>query len=523
MLEGSSAGNLPSTRLAFACTGKDGDNTTVQPLFGLFIGSADDIVFNRGVTDGVITGKADEVSVLSTATGDKLLVVGVGDRSKLTPQGLRMAAGTACGWMRVHPKVSNQVAIYLYGDHPFAHCARLIMEGWELRNQTVQRSPKLAAKETKISAVPIFVGGQDDITREESDLGALTAHFAHWVRDVGNLRGSEGTPLVLATRAYDFLGDLSGVTTTVLDPDFYEGRHTLNNRRFGAFLSVANGAKNPPHGILAVHRCGKKGAKILKIIGKGVTYDTGGFNRKPDIAMNDMYMDMMGMANATALFKLLVLLVGQYCDIILMANCTENYDGTLPSDIVTTRGEEGVEINHSDAEGRLVLGDGIDYGVETFHPNVILDLATLTGAAAAALGGRTALFSTAGESSELSGLEHLLPLVRAVDPSGFTMWPMPMPWNQAELIGSPECDGVNTDNSKVYGCGTAALYLAQRLANANRLYQGNTVLIHADIAGAARRVGKPKGWQVAGASPDAFLGLAWGLPGLIKNGRLFRR
>lgn len=524
MMSGDTAGqpSLPNTHLAFACTVKDGDNTLVQPLFGLFIGSADDGVFNRGVMDGVITGKADEVSVFSAAIGDKLLVVGVGDRAALTPQGLRMAAGTACGWMRVHPKVTNDVGIYLYGDHPFDHCARLIMEGWELRNHSVQRSPKLAAKEIKLSAVPVFVGGQDDITREESDLGALTAHMAHWVRDIGNLRGSEGTPQVLANRAADFLGDLSGVTATVLDPAFYGGDGVRNHRRFGAFLSVANGAKNPPHGILAEHRCGKKGAKTFMIIGKMVTYDTGGFNRKPDIHMNEMYMDMMGMANATALFKFLVLTVGQYCDIILMCNGTENYDGTLPSDIVTTRGGELIEINHTDAEGRLTLGDGIDYGVETFHPKVILDLATLTGAAVAALGGRAALFSSRGEPSEFVGLEYLLPLVRAIEPSGFGFWPMPMPWNQGDLLASPECDGVNTDNSKVYGCGTAARYLQLRLAHANAQYGGNTVSIHGDIAG-MMDVLKPKGWQVAGASPDPFIGLAWGLPGLIKSGRLFRR
>lgn len=518
MLVGDFSSSHHSVNVAFATIETDG---SVAPLYHLYIGGSDDNAFRQAVKDGIITGKSHEVNVV-TSGGGKLAIVNVGKRADLTPDDLRMAAGYACGWLRSHTKLPRDVGMFVSGEAIVQGHTQFLVEGWELRQDSIKRSREMRQAETDVTLHIVASSRKDgDGLGQQIDRGRLIAKYGRWVRRVGNLRASESPPRLLAEEIRKALHNLKGISFPcgrVLDEEFYEGKkggnkHPHNQRRFGSFLSVSVGSKERPHGVLAYYNCNRPGAKTVAIVGKGVAFDTGGLLRKPGAeAMNDMYMDDLGAEEATALFAFLAE-CGVPFNLVLMVNFTYNMDGTFPRDIITARNGMLIEINHTDAEGRLTLIDGNDYVVERFKPDYLIDIATLTGAAVAALGGRVAMFSSDPADQMMSAL------YQAIATSGIGFWPMPMPFTQADLLDSAEADLVNTDLKKVYGCGAAALFLALALVKTNQRCDTKTVLWHMDIAG-MMEVSKPKGYQLAGADPMSFIGLAYGLLALGQRHRL---
>ncbi|MBI4407734.1 MAG: hypothetical protein HY565_04530 [Candidatus Kerfeldbacteria bacterium] len=513
MIAGSSGSRLP-INVAFATTRADGK---VVPLYHLYTGGPDDGAFKRAVDDGIVTGKGHDINVVDSG-GSKLVIVNVGKQADLTSDDLRMAAGYACGWLRSHTKLPRQAGLFVSQAAIANGEVQLLVEGWELRNDSVKRNPKARQAETAVTLhIVANSRTKGDGLEQQVQRGQLIGKYARWVRHIGNLRASESPPHVLASDIRRLLVGLKGVSYpcgSVLNEAFYEGNdHPHNNRRFGSFLSVAVGSEERPHGVLAHYKCGRPGAKTVAIVGKGVAFDTGGLLRKPGPeAMNDMFLDDLGAEEATALFAFLAE-CGAPFNLVLMVNFTYNMDGTFPRDIITARNGMLIEVNHTDAEGRLTLIDGNDFVVERFKPDFVIDIATLTGAAMTALGGRVAMFSSDKADQPMSALYD------AITKSGIGFWPMPMPFNQASLLDSDEADLVNTDLTKKYGCGTAALFLALALAETNRRCSTRTVLWHMDIAG-MMEVGKPKGYQIPGADPMSFIGLAYGLLALAQRRKL---
>ena len=246
----------------------------------------------------------------------------------------------------------------------------------------------------------------------------------------------------------------------------------------GAFLAVTQGAAEPPRFIVLQYRGGRAGAKPVVLVGKGITFDSGGISIKPAGAMDEMKYDMCGAATvlgvlqAVAELKLPINVIG------VVPTCENLPSGTAtrPGDIVRTMSGQTVEILNTDAEGRLILCDAITYALR-FKPAALIDIATLTGACLVALGRvRSGLL---GNSDRLA--DDLLAAGQAADDRA---WRLPLDEDYAELIKSPFADVANVGGRDA-GTITAASFLSR--------FVGKTDWAHLDIAGTAWNQGSSKG------------------------------
>ena len=286
-------------------------------------------------------------------------------------------------------------------------------------------------------------------------------------RDLGNLPGNVCTPSYLARRAQEMAKE-AGLTCEVLD------RAACEALKMGSFLSVANGSREAPKFIILEHKGGHTGDKPIVLIGKGITFDTGGISLKPGEAMDEMKFDMCGAASvlgtmqAAAALKLPL-------NIVALVPTTENMPGgaaTKPGDIVTSMSGQTIEILNTDAEGRLILCDALTYA-ERYDPVCVVDVATLTGACVIALGHvATGLFSNNDTlARELAG---------AGDEAHDRAWHMPLWDDYQEQLKSNFADMANI-GGRPAGSVTAACFLSR--------YAKKFDWAHLDIAGTAWKSG----------------------------------
>ena len=290
-------------------------------------------------------------------------------------------------------------------------------------------------------------------------------------RDLGNLPGNVCTPSYLARRAQE-MAKAAGLTCEVLD------RAACEALKMGSFLSVANGSREAPKFIILEHKGGRTGDQPIVLIGKGITFDTGGISLKPGEGMDEMKFDMCGAASvigtmqAAAALKLPL-------NIVALVPTTENMPGgaaTKPGDIVTSMSGQTIEILNTDAEGRLILCDALTYA-ERYDPVCVVDVATLTGACVIALGHvATGLFSNNDTlARELAG---------AGDEAHDRAWHMPLWDDYQEQLKSNFADMANI-GGRPAGSVTAACFLSR--------YAKKFDWAHLDIAGTAWKSGAAKG------------------------------
>ncbi len=292
-------------------------------------------------------------------------------------------------------------------------------------------------------------------------IGKTIAQFTNQCRDLANTPGSDMTPSLLAQKAKT-LADETGCTLRVL------GRDAMAKEKMGAILGVARGSVEEPKFIILEHRGGQKTEPPLVFVGKGVTFDSGGINLKSSSGMSDMHMDMSGGAAALCAVAAIAALKLPIRAIALVP-AVENMpsgSGYRPGDVLTSRSGTTIEIGDTDAEGRVILADALDYAKD-YKPAVIIDLATLTGAAAVALGQhRTALFSNRDAFAE-----ELLQLGKR---SGDDCWRMPMGEEyEAEIKGS-FADINNIGKTRYGGAIHGAVFLQH--------FVGSAPWAHLDIA-----------------------------------------
>jgi leucyl aminopeptidase len=301
--------------------------------------------------------------------------------------------------------------------------------------------------------------------------GAALGAGVSLARDLGNLPPNVCTPTYLAEEAVR-LGKRHKLKVTVLD------RRQMEKLGMGALLAVTRGSAEPPRFIVMEYNGAPKKHKPVVLVGKGITFDTGGISLKPAGDMDEMKYDMSGAGSvlgtfeAVAAMKLPVNLVG------LVPTC-ENMPGgtaTRPGDIVTSMSGQTIEILNTDAEGRLILCDALTYA-ERYDPAAVIDIATLTGACVIALGHvATGLFSNRDElAAELRA---------AGDAAWDRVWHMPVWEDYQEQIKSPFADMANI-GGRPAGSVTAACFLAR--------YARKYPWAHLDIAGTAWKSGRDKG------------------------------
>ena len=301
--------------------------------------------------------------------------------------------------------------------------------------------------------------------------GEAMAIGASFTKDLGNLPGNMCTPTYLADQARTLAKEFS-MRVEVLDQDEMAvmGMNTL--------LSVSRGSHEPPKFIVLHHMMGKKNEKPVVLVGKGITFDTGGISLKPGPEMDEMKYDMcgagsvLGTMKAAALLKLPINLVG----IIAAAENMPGSKATKPGDIVTSLAGLTIEILNTDAEGRLVLCDALTYA-ERLDPACVVDIATLTGACVIALG------------HIASGLyanddEFATELLEAGELSGDRAWQMPLWEEYHESLKSNFADMANI-GGRAGGSITAARFLSR--------FTEKYTWAHLDIAGTAWKSGKDKG------------------------------
>lgn len=271
----------------------------------------------------------------------------------------------------------------------------------------------------------------------------------------------------------------TGLNVNVLD------EKTLRRKKFGALLAVGAGSTNRPRLLVLEHK--PKGAKkTVALVGKGVTFDSGGINLKSSSGLDGMKMDMAGAAAVAATLitasrlNLDVHLVG----VMPLVENMPSGDATRPGDIVRTFAGNTVEIGNTDAEGRLILVDAMAWAVKTYAPDVMVDLATLTGACVVALGERLAGVFSSDPTLAAS-------LVQAGTTTGERCWHLPLPEDYREYLKSDVADLNNISSSRWGGAITAALFLSE--------FTKDTAWAHIDIAGPAT-LKKPTAYCGAGGT-----------------------
>lgn len=288
--------------------------------------------------------------------------------------------------------------------------------------------------------------------------GTLLAR--QWVTTPSNLKRPEQFSRLLVR-----LAEKENLKTEVLD------HPTLKKKKFGALLAVAAGSSATARMVVLEHDPGNAD-QTFALVGKGVTFDSGGINLKPQGSLEDMKMDMAGAAAVAATMitaarlKLPIRLIG----ILPLVENMPSGSATRPGDIVKSFSGKTIEINNTDAEGRLILADALSYVIQTYRPNAVVDLATLTGACVVALGEKIAgAFSPDDAMSETLIASGLKTFERC--------WKMPLPEDYKDLLKSEYADICNITGSKWGGAITAALFLSE--------FTENTRWMHIDIAGPA--------------------------------------
>jgi leucyl aminopeptidase len=301
--------------------------------------------------------------------------------------------------------------------------------------------------------------------------GMAIAEGVALTKTLGNLPPNVCHPTYLAEQAQAMAGEFD-LGCEVLERARMEelGMHSL--------LSVARGSHQPPKLIILNYRGGRNGEKPVVLVGKGVTFDTGGISLKPGAEMDEMKYDMCGAASvlgtmqAVARMKLPI-------NLTIIVPATENMPGgnaSRPGDIVTSMSGQTIEILNTDAEGRLILCDALTYA-ERFEPDTVIDVATLTGACVIALGGvATGLFANR------DGLAR--ELLAAGDEANDRAWQMPLWDDYQELLKSPFADMANI-GGRWGGAVTAACFLSR--------FAKKFAWAHLDIAGTAWKSGSEKG------------------------------
>ena len=301
--------------------------------------------------------------------------------------------------------------------------------------------------------------------------GTALAEGMSLAKDLGNLPSNICTPSYLARAASD-LAKQYKLRCEVLD------RADMEKLRMGALLAVTKGTREPPKFIVVQYHGGAKKAKPIVLVGKGITFDTGGISIKPSAEMDEMKYDMSGAGSVLGTLKAVAQMRLPLNVIGVIPSC-ENMPGgeaIKPGDIVTSMSGQTVEILNTDAEGRLILCDALTY-VERFEPAAVIDIATLTGACVIALGAvASGLYANDEQLAEQ--------LLAAGQESGDRAWRMPLWDDYQEQIKSPFADMANI-GGRPAGSITAACFLA-RFAESYKW-------AHLDVAGTAWRSGKDKG------------------------------
>lgn len=461
-----------------------GETCLVAPLFegenasdtGL-IDSHTQAVIRDLMSRRILTGKALETYYLPAASAKYrgVLVVGLGNPASVDPEVLRRAAGKACALLK-----QNRVAhVYVDATTPARLPVDAFLEGLILGcyDFDVYRKPPAGeAPVQRVEAVTVVVEKKRDVrgVQERCDYAGVVSLSANAARHLANTPANDLTPSALAKYAQG-IAEQSACRCDILEET------QMASLGMNALLGVARGSSEAPKLItLRYHHSDK--VPTLALVGKGVTFDTGGVSLKPPENMHEMKYDMCGAA-AVLCTMLAVTQLRPRVNVVCVVPTVENKVGPaaqVPGDIVTAYNGTTIEVHNTDAEGRLILADALAYTVDKFKPAAIVDVATLTGACIVALG-----HFTAGVVTNDDSLYSALDL--AAQASGERIWRLPLWDDYRELIKGTHADLCNIGPPKEAGTIVGGAFLEK--------FTGRTPWAHLDIAGTAWDVKKIPYWD----------------------------
>jgi leucyl aminopeptidase len=434
---------------------------------------------------GELTGKPFETNLLHKPAGLKskrLLLISGGSAAKFTSYDLRRVAGAADRTLK-----SRGIRSFAFIAPPgiaAGDAVRAIVEGSLVGNfdPDYYRSDR---KDQKIDSLTIVTSGDKAALEKAANEAQIIGESQNFTRDLVNEPSNRMTPTILAERAKKMSAEV-GLKCEVYGPD------KIKEMKMGAFWSVAQGSDEPPALIVMKYEpAGAPEKPMLGLVGKGITFDTGGISIKPADGMEKMKYDMaggatmIGVMRAIALLKPKVKVIGIVC-------ATENMPSgkaQKPGDVQIAMSGKSIEIINTDAEGRLVLADGLYYARQLGCTHLV-DAATLTGAVVVALGYHNAGIFT--NDDQMYDRIH-----RANEKAGEKMWRLPVDDEYREQIRSSIADIMNT-GGRWGGAITAAMFLKE--------FAEETPWIHLDIAGTAW-MEEQKPWIAKGPSGIALRSL----------------
>jgi len=395
---------------------------------------------------------------------DTVLLAGIGDGS---PRALRKAAAAVVRRSNGSESLATTLAAGQDERGVRAVAEALGLASYKFQRKSEPKPPKLQRATLVVDDV---AAARDAVVRASATIAAV-----HTARDLANTPSLEKSPQWMVERAQE-MAALKGLGVDVWD----EAR--LAAEGFGGILAVGRGSTRPPR-LLQLTWAPEGASRHVVLVGKGITFDSGGLSLKPNEGMVAMKTDMSGGAAVIGAMSALSAL-GVRSRVTALVPLAENMpgaDATRPGDVITHYGGRTTEVLNTDAEGRLVLADALSYAVANLAPDAVVDIATLTGAASLGLGKRHgALFST---STELTG-----ELVAAADYAGERLWPMPLVDEYRSALDSPVADLQNIGDPETHFSGgaiTAALFLREFVGNGPR----KVPWAHLDVAGPARADG----------------------------------
>jgi leucyl aminopeptidase len=423
---------------------------------------------------------------------ERLLVVGLGKAKSLTANELRKAAGTAIRLAR--PRGFRDIAIAFPEDRALADehmdtlpcylASRAVAEGALLADFDIDVY-RTDRKDQSIHSVTVLFPEADDETRADAqrgwDDGIIFGESQNFTRTLVNEPGNVLTPSELGRRATVMAKEF-GLSCEVHSTD------KLKKLKMGAFLAVAQGSPEPPALIVLRYEPATPpapDAPVLGLVGKGITFDTGGISIKPADNMDKMKYDMAGAGAMLGAMRAIALLKPAIRVLCVICSCENMPSGRAykPGDVLTAMSGKTIEVLNTDAEGRLVLADGLHYA-QTLGATRLVNAATLTGAIGIALGQLNAgLFSNDEEITRR--------FLNVYPVAGEKFWQMPCSDDYREQIKSSIADIMNTGGSRYGGAIAGAMFLKE--------FAGDTPWIHLDIAGTAW-VDEQKPWQAKGPS-----------------------
>ena len=418
---------------------------------------------------GELTGKMLEFTLVHAPAGLKaarLLLVGVGKREQYSIAALRKVAGAALRHLKAR-SVKNFAFLVREGQAA-EESAQAIAEGVLAGNFETDKYKTEKKNDKNIETV--LLAGSSDAERASAEKGLskgrIIAEAQNFTRDLVNEPSNKLTPRILAEKA-EAMAKGAGLSVEILD------EKKIADLKMGALLSVAQGGPEPPRVIVVTYTPAnlKPGAPVIGLVGKAITFDTGGISIKPADGMEKMKYDMAGGATMLGVMRALAALKPSV-KVICVVPSSENMPGgkaQKPGDIQTAMSGKTIEVLNTDAEGRLVLADGVHYAKQ-LGATYLVDAATLTGAIVVAL----ANVNVGVFGSDQPFTDRLLASSKAV---GEKMWQMPIDDDYREFIKGTVADIQNIGSGKGGGAIAGAMFIKE--------FTGDTPWIHLDIAGTA--------------------------------------